>query len=126
MIARARGRYDASPGVIDVTIDPPVRRDAASTPRCASATPAAARSCSSGMLTPFGNVQLNGKKLDIALTTLWYAHGRQSWLLGAGGDHPARRPRAHRRRSGRSGSPGCCCCAAIGLAVVTAIRENTP
>jgi hypothetical protein len=71
VIARARGRYDPK-GRVDVPIDPPVRRtrvDAEVCVRNLGNSPIAL----SGLLTPYGNVMLNGKKLDISLTMLWYA-----------------------------------------------------
>ena len=111
VIARARGRYDPE-GRIDVPIEPPVRRtrvDAEVCVRNLSDSPVAL----SGLLTPYGNVQFNGKKLEISLTVLTYAEGRPVGARAGRGRHPARRSRAHRwrlgvlvRRAGRAGRHG--------------------
>ncbi len=122
VIARTAGHYKP-PGVLDVTIDPPVKRTRVDATVCIKNT-GSGTIVASGILTPFGNVQLHHKKLDAALTTLWYTPDSQSWYSTLG----AIIPRVGHARLGGVWAfwvAGLLLLAAIALALTTAIRENT-
>ena len=120
VIARARGRYDDR-GRIDVPIDPPVRRtrvDAEVCVRNQGDSPVAL----SGLLTPFGNVMLNGEKLEISLTMLWYVKDDRSGLSQVA----AVIPRVGHARIGAGWAFWFAALAALlamGVALTAAIRE---
>ena len=129
LVGRSHGRW-VRPGSegfplsrMDFTIDPPVRHTRTDAYVCIRNT---GRSpiVLTGVLTPFGNVQLGGKQLDIALTTLWFAPEEKTWLEELG----AIIPRVGHARMGGIWAfwvAGLLLLAAVSLAVVTAIRENT-
>jgi hypothetical protein len=122
VIARAPGRY-RPPGGVDVTIDPPIRHNRVDGVVCMRNI-GKVTVVMSGILTPFGNVQLHGKKLDASLTTLWYRPQKQTWLSELGSVIP----RVGFSRVGGGWAfwvAGLLLLSAIGLALVTAIRENT-
>ena len=121
VIARTAGRYRA-PGVLDATIDPPVRHTRIDATVCVKNT-GSGTIVMSGILTPFGNVMLGGKKLQTSLTTLWYTPDSESWPAALG----AIIPRVGHARIGgvwAFWAAGLLLLAAIGLALTTAIREN--
>jgi hypothetical protein len=122
VLARTPGHY-MRPGVLDVTIDPPVKRTRVDATVCIKNT-GRGTIVMSGILTPFGNVQLRGKKLDVALTTLWYTPDSESWLSNLGAIIPRV---GHARLGGvwAFWAAGLLLLAAIALALTTAIRENT-
>jgi hypothetical protein len=78
VVARARGRYDDQ-GLIDVPIDPPVRHSRVDAEVCVRNLGNSTIALS-GLLTPYGNVMLNGKKLDVSLTVLWFKKDDRTWL----------------------------------------------
>jgi hypothetical protein len=122
VIARTRGRFK-QPGVLDVTIDPPVKRARTDAEVCIENT-GRGTIVLSGILTPFGSARLNDKKLDVALTTLWYRPAERSWVA----ELSAIIPRVGHARIGAAWAfwiAGLLLLAAIGLALTTAIRENT-
>jgi hypothetical protein len=122
VIARTAGRY-RSPGVLDASIDPPVRRTRLDADVCIRNT-GRDTVVMSGILTPFGGVLLRGKKLDVALTTLWFERDETSWLSQLG----AVIPRVGHARIGGSWAfwiASLLLLSALGLALTTAIRENT-
>jgi hypothetical protein len=122
VIARTAGHY-RSPGVLDVKIDPPVKRTRVDATVCIKNT-GSGTIVMSGILTPFGNVQLRGKKLDVSLTMLWYTPDSESWLSNLGAIIPRV---GHARLGGvwAFWAAGLLVLAAIALALTTAIRENT-
>ena len=120
VIARAPGRW-RDPGLLDVTIDPPVRRtvDAEVCVRNTGSDTLVL----TGILTEYGNLVLNGKKLDAALTTLWYAPDDESWFSELG----AVIPRVGHARLGGTWAfwaAALLLLAAIGLALTTTVRES--
>jgi hypothetical protein len=120
VVARAPGRYDDQ-GLIDVPIDPPVRHSRTDAVVCVRNTGAETIALS-GILTPFGNAVLNGKRLDIALTMLWYAKGEPSWI----GQLGAIAPRVGHARIGGIWAfwvSALLALVALALALVTTIRE---
>ena len=129
LVGRSRGRWipptssGFTPARMDFTIDPPVRHtrtDAYVCIRNAGRLPIVI----TGVLTPFGNVQIRRKHLDIALTTLWFAPEKKTWLQELG----AIIPRVGHARIGGIWAfwvAGLLLLAALSLALVTAIRENT-
>jgi hypothetical protein len=122
LIARTAGHY-RRPGVLDVTIDPPVRRTRIDAEVCVRNT-GRATVVLSGILTPFGDVMLRGKRLDAALTTLWYETDKTSWLS----ELPAVIPRVGHARIGGTWAfwiASLLLLSALGVALTTAIRENT-
>jgi len=120
VIARAPGRYDDE-GRIDAPIDPPVRRtrvDAEVCVRNQGDGPVAL----SGLLTPYGNVMLNGKKLEISLTVLWFPKDDTSGLAQTA----AVIPRVGHARIGGGWAfwfAALAALAAMGIALTAAIRE---
>ena len=122
VIARVPARY-RDPGVIDVAIDPPVRKTRLDAEVCIRNT-GRGTAVVSGILTPYGNVRLRGKKLDVALTTLWYEAEKRSWLSELG----AVIPRVGHARVGAGWAfwiAAALLLTAIGVALSTAIRETT-
>jgi len=122
VVARVPGRYPA-PGVIEATIDPPVRRTRLDAVVCIR-NMGKGTVVLSGILTPFGTVRLRGKKLDTALTTLWYAEDEKSWLSELG----AVIPRVGHARAGGGWAfwiAALLSLTALALALITAVRENT-
>ncbi len=137
LVGHSRGRYvrpGAEPpvpgteshplGRMDFTIDPPVRHTRTDAYVCVRNT-GRAPMVLMGVLTSYGNVRLEGKQLDIALTTLWFAPKDETWLQELG----AIVPRVGHARIGGVWAfwvAGLLLLAAFSLALVTAIRENTP
>jgi hypothetical protein len=122
VIARGAGRYK-QPGVLDVTIDPPVTRTRTDAEWCVRNT-GRATIVLSGILTPYGNARLEGKKLDVSLTTLWYRAAERSWVA----ELSAIIPRVGHARLGSTlafWAAALLLLAAIGVALTTAIREST-
>jgi hypothetical protein len=107
---------------MDFPVDPPVRHtrlDAYVCIRNTGRLPIVLK----GVLTPFGNVNIGRMKLDIALTTLWFAPEEKTWLS----ELRAVAPRVGRARVGgiwAFWAAGLLLLGAISLALVTAIREN--
>ena len=122
VIVRTAGRY-RSPGVLDASIDPPVRRTRLDADVCIRNT-GRDTVVMSGILTPFGGVMLRGKKLDVALTTLWFEPKETAWPAQLG----AVIPRVGNARIGGSWAfwiASLLLLSALALALTTAIRENT-
>jgi hypothetical protein len=122
VIARARGELLRA-GALDLTFDPPVRRTRADTEVCLRNTGGGVL-VTSGILTPYGNAELNGKRLDLALTMLWFTPGKKSWLSELG----AIIPRVGHARVGGVWAfwvASLLVLAAIGTALFTVIREST-
>jgi hypothetical protein len=122
VIAQTAGRY-RPPGVLDVPISPAVKHTRLDGLVCITNT-GRGTVVMSGILTPFGNVQLAGKKLDVSLTTLWYAPSHESWFSQLG----AIIPRVGHARIGgvwAFWAAALLLLAAVSLAMLTAIRENT-
>jgi hypothetical protein len=122
IVAHSPGRY-RPPGVLDVPIDPVVRHTRLDGLVCIT-NRGRGTVVLSGILTPYGNVQLAGKKLDVSLTTLWYAPKPTSWFSQLG----AIIPRVGNARVGgvwAFWAASLLLLAALSLALVTAVRENT-
>jgi hypothetical protein len=122
VIARVPGVLRRA-GALDVTIDPPVRRTRGDGEVCLRNTGGGVL-VTSGILTPFGNAELNGKRLDLALTMLWYTSEKKSWLSELG----AIVPRVGHARVGGVWAfwvASLFLLAAIGTALVAVIREST-
>ena len=77
VIARGRGRYNRR-GLIDVPFEP-VRRTRLDATVCLRNL-AKEQVALSGINTPFGNVVVDGKTLQSAVTVLWFAEGERSWF----------------------------------------------
>lgn len=130
LVARSEGRL-VPPGAeglplsrMDFTIDPPVRRTRLDAYVCIRNT-GRLPIVLTGVLTPFGQVNIGRKHLDIALTTLWFAPENKTWLAELG----AIVPRVGRARMGGIWAfwgVSVLLLGALSLAVITAIRENTP
>jgi hypothetical protein len=122
VIARARGTLRRA-GALDVNFDPPVRRTRDNGEVCLRNT-GGGTVVTSGILTPYGNAELNGKRLDLALTMLWYTPGKKSWLSELG----AIVPRVGHARVGGVWAfwvASLLVLAAIATALVAVIREST-
>jgi hypothetical protein len=122
VVANTTGRYKP-PGVLDVPIRPAVKHTRLDGLVCITNT-GRGTVVMSGILTPFGNVQLAGKKLDVSLTTLWYAPDDQSWFSRLG----AIIPRVGHARVGgvwAFWAASLLLLTALSLSLVTAIRVNT-
>jgi hypothetical protein len=121
VIARAPARLRSS-GVLDVPIDPPVRRSRVDAEFCVRNT-GDVTLVLTGIITRFGNVMLNGKRLDLALTALWFAPAEKSWLSELG----AVVPRVGHARIGAGWAfwlAALLLLSALGVALTVAIREN--
>ena len=129
VVARARGRWlpARSNGLplstMDFSFDPPVRRTRTDAYVCVRNT-GRLPIVLTGVLTPFANTILNGRRrLDIALTTLWFAPEDKTWP----GELGAIIPRVGNARMGGTWAfwvAGLLLLAALGAALATAIREN--
>jgi hypothetical protein len=120
VIARAPGRYDDR-GLIDVAIDPPVRRSRVDAVVCVRNVGDSTIALS-GILTPYGNAVLNGRRRDIALTMLWFSADRKSWLSELG----SVMPRVGHARIGGGWAfwiAALLALLATGIALTAAIRE---
>ena len=122
LLAHTPGHY-TPPGVLDVPIKPAVKHTRLDGLICITNT-GRGSVVLSGILTPYGNVQLGGKHLDASLTTLWYAPEDTSWFSQVG----AIIPRVGHARIGgvwAFWAAALLLLAAMTLALLTAIRENT-
>jgi hypothetical protein len=122
VLVRSTGHY-RPPGVLDVPIDPPLDRSRLDGIVCLRNT-GEHTVVLSGILTPFGNVRLGGKHLDMALTTLWYEPTKRTWLSDLG----AIVPRVGHARAGgvwAFWAATLLLLCTLGLALAVAIRENT-
>lgn len=135
LVAHSAGRYvppSAEPpvpgtegqrlGRMDFPIDPPVRHtrtDAYVCVRNRGRLPIVI----TGVLTPYGNTTVQGKHIDIALSTLWFAPKDETWFQELG----AIIPRVGHVRIGGVWAfwvASLLLLSALALALVTAIREN--
>lgn len=128
-VASSRGRWippksrELPLSVMDFPIDPPVRRTRTDAYVCVRNT-GPLPIVITGVLTPFGNVQIGSRQLDIALTTLWFAPEEKTWWRELG----AIVPRVGHARIGGVWAfwvAGLLVLAALGTALTVAIRENT-
>lgn len=121
VLARSRSRW-RDPGVLDFAIDPPVRRARVGVDVCLRNT-GRETVVLTGILTQYGDVVLNRKKLDVALTTLWFTPEKKTWLSELG----AIIPRVGHARIGGVWAfwvVALLFLSAIGLALTTALRAN--
>ena len=129
VVGRSRGRW-VRPGEegfplsrMDFPIDPPVRHTRTDGYVCIRNT-GRLPIVLTGVLTPFGNVNIRRRQLDIALTTLWFAPEEKTWLQELGSIVPRV---GHARMGGTWAfwAAGLLLLAALSLAIVTAVREDT-
>ena len=107
---------------MDFTIDPPVRHTRTDAYVCVRNT-GRLPIVLTGVLTPFGNVNIGRRQLDIALTTLWFAPEEKTWPEELG----AIIPRVGHARMGGIWAfwvAGLLLLAALSLAIVTVFRER--
>ena len=113
----------AAPTMMDFPIDPPVRNTRTDAYVCIRNTGAGPINLR-GVLTKFGNVQFHNRKLDIALTMLWFDPHRRTWVEELGSIVP----RVGRARLGGTWpfwAATLLMLAAFAAALVTVIREST-